>query len=410
MPSHRRRPARLALLASVTTAALIGTAVTLAGPSPTVQAATTGTAAVPATIPLTFTNNSGRGERIYVYNLGTELSTGRQGWADANGTFHPWPAGSPVPVPAPDASIAGPGAGQSMTIRLPKFSGRIYFSYGQKLDFRLATGGLVQPAVQNPSDPNRNILFNWSEYTLNDAGLWLNSTQVDMVSAPYAVGVKRPDGSVATTGRLKPGGYRGFLDSLRARPGGWGNLIRTRADGTVLRALAPGHGIEAGALPATVMDDYINRVWTKYATSTLTVTPFANQPSVKYFGRVSGGVMNFTDGTGAVVTSFQKPDSDSVFGCYKRLDAPNDQVRGPISRTLCAGYNRSTLLTNPNQPDSSSAGFYQDAVTNHYSREIHARMADGKAYGFAFDDVGAHESLVHDGNPQQAYVTLDPFD
>ena len=77
-----------------------------------------------------------------------------------------------------------------MTIRMPKFSGRVYFSYGQKLVFKLTTGGLVQPAVQNPSDPNRNILFNWSEYTLNDSGLWINSTQVDMFSAPYAVGVQ----------------------------------------------------------------------------------------------------------------------------------------------------------------------------------------------------------------------------
>ncbi|MBK3620203.1 sugar hydrolase, partial [Streptomyces sp. MBT98] len=50
-------------------------------------------AAVPATIPLTIKNDSGRADQIYVYNLGTELSTGRQGWADANGTFHPWPAG-----------------------------------------------------------------------------------------------------------------------------------------------------------------------------------------------------------------------------------------------------------------------------------------------------------------------------
>ncbi|MGW0028864.1 glycoside hydrolase family 64 protein [Streptomyces sp. NPDC003314] len=385
-------------------AALIGTGVTVAVSSDPVEAA------VPATIPLTFTNNSGRGEQVYVYNLGTELSTGRQGWADANGTFHPWPAGGSVPVPAPDASIAGPANGRSMTIRLPKFSGRIYFSYGQKLNFKLATGGLVQPAVQNPSDPNRNILFNWSEYTLNDAGIWLNSTQVDMVSAPYAVGVKRPNGSVANAGRLKPGGYRGFFDALRAQPGGWGGLIQTRSDGTVLRALAPGHGIEAGGLSAGVLNDYVNRVWSKYSTSTLTVTPFANQPSVKYYGRVSGNVMNFTNGAGQVVTSFQKPDSDSVFGCYKHLDAPNDQVRGPISRTLCAGYNRSTLLTNPNQPDASSANFYKDPVTNHYSRAIHERMVDGKAYGFAFDDVGAHESLVHDGNPQQAYVTLDPFD
>jgi hypothetical protein len=230
-----------------------------------------------------------------------------------------------------------------------------------------------------------------------------------MFSAPYAVGVRPPTGAVKATGHLKAGGYNGFYNALRGQPGGWGKLIQTRADGTVLRALAPGHGIEAGALPAGVMDDYVNRVWSKYTGSTLTVTPFANEPNTKYFGRVSGGVMNFTNSSGAIVTSFQKPDSDSIFGCYKRLDAPNDRVRGPISRTLCAGFNRSTLLTNPNQPDSGSAGFYQDVVTNHYSRKIHAQMADGKAYGFAFDDVGAHESLVHDGNPQQAYITLDPF-
>jgi hypothetical protein len=292
---------------------------------------------------------------------------------------------------------------------MPKFSGRLYFSYGQKLVFKLATGGLVQPAVQNPSDPNVNILFNWSEYTLNDSGLWINSTQVDMFSAPYAVGVKLSDGSTKTTGHLKSGGYNGFFTALKGQPGGWASLVQTRSDGTILRALAPGHGIEAGGLPATVMNDYVDRVWTKYASSTLTVTPFADQPNTKYSGKVSGNVMNFTDGSGAVVTSFQKPDSDSIFGCYKLLDAPNDQVRGPISRTLCAGYNRSTLLSNPNQPDSSSAGFYQDNVTNQYARKIHEQMADGNAYAFAFDDVGNHESLVNDGNPQQATITLDPF-
>ncbi|MGW0657396.1 glycoside hydrolase family 64 protein [Streptomyces umbrinus] len=366
-------------------------------------------AAVPTTIPLEIKNTSGRGDQVYIYNIGTLLSTGQQGWADANGTFHAWPAGGNPPTPAPDASIAGPANGQTKTIRMPKFSGRVYFSYGQKLVFKLTTGGLVQPAVQNPSDPNVNILFNWTEYTLNDAGLWINSTQVDMFSAPYAVGVKNTAGATKNTGHLKPGGYNGFFNALRGQPGGWANLIRTRSDGTVLRALAPGHGIEAGALPSTVMNDYINRVWSKYSTSTLTVTPFADQPGTKYYGRVSGNVMNFTNGSGAVVTSFQKPDSDSIFGCYKLLDAPNDLVRGPISRTLCAGFNRSTLLTNPNQPDTSSAGFYQDAVTNHYSRKIHAQMVDGKAYGFAFDDVGAHESLVNDNNPQTAYITLDPF-
>ncbi|MEU3097948.1 glycoside hydrolase family 64 protein [Streptomyces sp. NPDC006967] len=366
-------------------------------------------AAVPDTIPLTITNNSARGEQVYVYNLGTQLSTGRQGWADANGTFHPWPAGGNPPTPAPDASIPGPAAGQTKTIRMPKFSGRIYFSYGQKMVFKLTTGGLVQPAVQNPTDPNRNILFNWSEYTLNNDGLWINSTQVDMFSAPYTVGVQRADGSSLSAGRLKPGGYNGVFNALRGQSGGWASLIQTRPDGTVLRALSPLYGVETGALPASVMDEYINRVWQKYSGSTLTVTPFGDRPDVRYFGRVSGGVMHFTNSSGAVVTSFQKPDASSVFGCHRNLDAPNDQVRGPISRTLCAAFNRTTLFSNAQQPDASAAGFYQEPVTNHYSRIIHAHMADGKAYGFAFDDVGAHESLVHDGNPRQASLTLAPF-
>ncbi|NJP51816.1 sugar hydrolase [Streptomyces sp. SBST2-5] len=400
----RRALERRAAAAAPAVAALLAGSLMAAG-SP----AAADEAAVPATIPLKITNNSGRAEPLYVYNLGTDLASGRQGWADASGTFHPWPAGGNPPTPAPDASIPGPAPGQTVTIRLPKFSGRVYFSYGQKLVFKLATGGLVQPAVQNPSDPNRDILFNWSEYTLNDDGLWLNSTQVDMFSAPYSVGVLRGDGSSATTGKLDPGGYQGVLDALRAQPGGWGDLIQTRSDGTVLRALAPLYGLETGALPASVMDDYIDRVWQKYTTETLTVTPFADRPGTKFYGRVSDGVMNFTDGSGAVVTSFQKPDASSVFGCHGKLDAPNDQVRGPISRTLCAGFNRTTLLVNPDQPDPDAGAFYKDGVTNHYARVVHAHMADGKAYAFAFDDVGNHESLVHDGNPQEARITLEPM-
>ncbi|MFG3024044.1 glycoside hydrolase family 64 protein [Streptomyces sp. NPDC048254] len=380
----------------------IGLGTTLAGTGSQAQAA------VPSTIPPTISNNSGRGDQVYVYNIGTLLSTGQQGWADANGTFHAWPAGGNPPTDAPDASIAGPASGQTMTLQMPKFSGRVYFSYGQKLVFKLTTGGLVQPAVQNPSDPNRNILFNWTEYTLNDSGLWINSTQVDMFSAPYAVGVKAGDGSVKNTGHLEPGGYNGFFSALRGQPGGWANLIQTRSDGTVLRALAPGHDIEAGALPANVLDDYINRVWQKYSTSTLTVTPFGDQPNTKYYGRVSGNVLNFTNTSGAVVTTFQKPDADNIFGCYKLLDGPNDLVRGPISRTCAQASTAATLLPNPTQPDTSSSGFHADVVTNHYARKIHAQMAGGMAYAFAFDDVGNHESLVHDGDPQPAYITLDP--
>src|SRR3954451_2587868 len=137
---------------------LVAGAVTLGGGAAAVALAPGADAAVAgATIPVTITNSSGRGDQVFLYILGTNLANGRQGWADAGGTFHAWPAGGTPPTPAPDASIVGPANGQTKTIQLPKFSGRLYFSFGQKLDFRVTTGGLVQPAVQNPSDPNHNI-------------------------------------------------------------------------------------------------------------------------------------------------------------------------------------------------------------------------------------------------------------
>ncbi|MFT4284740.1 MAG: beta-1,3-glucanase family protein [Protaetiibacter sp.] len=371
-------------------------AITLAAPA----------AAVPATIPLTLTNDSGRGP-IYVYVLGERA--GVAGWADAGGTFHPWPGGlGPVPVPAPDASIAGPGPGQSLTIQLPQLSGRVYYSYGQKLNFQIVLDGkLVQPAIQNDNDPNRNILFNWTEFTLDPGGLWINSTQVDQFSAPYQVGVRRADGQVISTGMLKPGGYDAFFTGLQNA--GWGALIQRAPDGSILRAINPSHGIDVGKVSPANIDSYVTDVWNRYRTQDLVVTPFGDQPGLQYRGRVDGDTMSFRNGSGQVVASFAKPSASSVYGCQGDLFAPNDLVVGPIARTICAGLIRTTLLTNSNQPDANDASFYQDARTNQFARLAHAQMANGMAYAFAFDDVGNHESLVHDGNPTAAFIKLDPF-
>ncbi|MBB5135775.1 hypothetical protein HNP84_005519 [Thermocatellispora tengchongensis] len=364
-------------------------------------------AAVPATIPLVVKNDSGRSEPVYLYVLGSRAGT--LGYADAAGGFHPWTGGTIPPSPAPDVAIPGPANGQSKTIQIPRLSGRIYFSFGQKIRFFLTPTGLVQPAPWNPSDPNRDILFDWSEYTLDDGGLWLNSSQVDMFSVPHAVGVKSASGAVRSTGRLVAGGRDRVLDALQNQPGGWAGLVHRRADGLRVRALAPGKGIDAGVFGANTLDSYITRSWDAYRNATLIVTPFADRPGTRFHGRTHGDTMVFTDASGATVASFAKPSSADAFNCAGRLFAPNDQVVGPIARTLCAGLNRSTLATIPTQPSTDPGRFYQDAVTNHYARVIHANMADGKAYAFPFDDVGGFESLVHDANPTTAYITLDPF-
>jgi hypothetical protein len=380
----------------------------LAGIAGTVVA-TPARAVGPALLPVTVTNTTGRADAVHLYVIGVQLATGRLGYVTSGGAFVPWTGGQIPPSPAPDASIPGPGNGGSTTIQFPRgFSGRVYFALGQKLRFFLTPDGLVQPAPWAAGDANRDILFDWSEFTYNDSGLWLNSSQVDMFAVPHAVTVTGANGATKRTGDLVPNGRNAVIDGIRAQPG-WANTVHTRSDGTVLRVLAPGKAAGAGLLSPTYLDSYIAAAWNAYTTKTLTVVPFTDQPTTRYYGRTSGTTMTFTNGSGQVVASFNRPSSASVWGCDGDLPAPNDQVVGPISRTLCAALNRGTLGTIDTQPSTNTADFYRNNPTNQYARLIHANMVDGRAYAFAFDDVGGFESLVHDGDPRAAGLILSPF-
>ncbi|MEV4727270.1 beta-1,3-glucanase family protein [Micromonospora humida] len=363
----------------------------------------------PSPLPLTVTNDTGRAEAVHLYLLGVDLASGRLGYVTAGGVFTPWPAGGQPPTPAPDVAIAGPANGGSVTLRVPRgLSGRVYFSFGQKLRFSLTPDGLVQPAPWAAGDPNRDILFDWSEFTYNDAGLWLNSTQVDMFAVPHAVSVTGASGTTRRAGQLVSGGRQAVIDAVRAQPG-WADTVQTRSDGTVLRVLSPGKAVDAGRFASGYLDPYIDAAWRSYTTRTLTVTPFTDRPDVRYLGRTAGTTMTFTDPAGRQVATFTRPTSSDVWDCDGALAAPNDQVVGPIARTLCAALHRATLDTITTQPGGGPADFYRGTLTNHYSRIIHQHMVDGRAYGFAFDDVLAQESLVHDGDPRAAGLTLTPF-
>lgn len=363
----------------------------------------------PNLLPVTVTNNTGRGEAVHLYVIGIQLSSGRLGYVNQAGTFSPWTGGALPPAPAPDVSIPGAGNGGATTIQFPRgFSGRVYFSLGEKLKFFLTPDGLVQPAPWAGGDANRDILFDWSEFTYNDAGLWLNSSQVDMFAVPHAVSVTGASGAVRRTGDLVANGRDNVINTIRGTSG-LGNTVYSRSDGTVLRVLAPGKAAGAGLMSSTYLDPYISSAWNAYTGKTLTVVPFGDQPNTRYFGRTSGNVMRFTNSAGAQVASFNRPSSSSVWGCDGDLPAPNDQVVGPISRTLCAALNRGTLGTIDTQPSLNAADFYKNNPTNVYAKVIHANMQDGKAYAFAFDDVGAFESLVHDGDPRSAGLHLTPF-
>ena len=371
---------------------------------PTAQAATG-----PDVLPLTVTNNSGRGEAVHLYVLGE--SGGKLGFVTESGTFTPWSGGANPPVPAPDVSIDGPANGASKTIGVPRgLSGRMYMSFGDKLDFKLSQdGGLVQPAPWAAGDANSDILFDWSEFTYNDAGVFLNSSQVDMFAVPHEVSVTGSDGRTQATGELKPGGRDAVVEAMKDDPE-FAKLVQTGDDGTVLRVLSPGKGADGGSFDPDYLASYIDEAWAAYTDTDLVVKPFADQPDKVFKGRTAGDVMTFTDSTGAQVATITKPTTADIWGCDGNLAAPNDLVVGPIARSLCAALQRTTLGTQEVEPSTDPATFYRHDPTNEYAKAIHEQMVDGKAYAFAFDDVANQESLVHDGAPTSIGITLTPFE
>lgn len=376
----------------------------------------------PDTLPITFTNNTGSSEPIYIQITATD-NTGsgsdNLGYVDSAGTFHKWPATSGTdPVDAPDISIDGPSQGQSTTIKVPtNVSGRIYYSVGQKMQFRIVGTdggtGLVQPAPWADGDASASQFFDWTEFTYNGTGnqypgLWLNSTQVDQFAIPAAVGVTGDSGT-HTAGTLVDGGRQQVIKALEGSSD-WAGTVVKNDSGDVLRVLSPGHAASVGKLSSSYLDREISDAWSAYSGRTLTVAPFSDRPDTKFYGTTSGDVMTFTDGSGAQVATFTKPSSADVWGCDGNLAAPNDDVVGPIARTLCAGLNRGTLGGSDAEPVTDPAQFYQNSEgLNLYAKSVHQAMTDGKAYAFAFDDVASQASIVEEAHPTSASIELQPL-
>ena len=397
LSSTSRRPGSAVLAGLLVVAATALATVATAAP----------TNAAAGTVPLTVTNAGDAGP-LHLYVLGTDLTTGRQGYVTSEGRFTPWTLPSADGVTsAPDVAIDGPASGAQLPISLPRnVSGRLYFSYGAPLSLGLTRGGLVQPAPWNAGDPNASTLLDWSEFTYDAGGLWLNSSQVDQFAIPHEVSVTGADGRTRRTGGLSPARFASAVAEILAAPG-FGRTAMCAGDGSLLRVLSPGKATATGRMDPAYLNPAIDAAWSG-AGGVIRIAPFGADPARTYVGRGAGSQMTFTDSTGRLVAAFGKPTSLDVWECAGALTAPNDAVVGPIARTLCAALHRGTLGSGAVEPVTDPAAFYRVAVSDHYAGAIHAAMSDHLAYGFAFDDVANQESLVHDPNPVSAGIVLQP--
>ncbi|MGW4230369.1 beta-1,3-glucanase family protein [Streptomyces sp. NPDC004980] len=400
-PRHQRDLSRRKLLTALAGAAVAVPAVAVIAPhalaskDPSAGATNAATGA----LPLTIVNNSGSftNSSVHVYVVGNQ--DGRQVRLTPEGTLAPISLSDNGADGFTDYSIALSGSGETR-LSLPYMSGRIYVALGGKLKFKAVADGNGNAALQYPagwvaSDPNYAVLHDCAEFTYNAAGMFCNTTMVDMFSVPMSIGLTGAKDQ--TTGTLRDGGRAQAFAAVGRIPEFAPLVVDDR------RIIAPGHGLDAGIFAKDYFAPYVDEVWSTYTGRDLTVTTDAGA----FTGRVRGDRFVFG---GPASVSFDRPSTRDVLFCDGKLAAPNDGTTGPVAAVLGAGFNRSTLISHPAQPTTDPAAFYRTSpLTNHYSAAIHAATQDGKAYGFAFDDVADFASYIQDTAPAGARLTLTPF-
>ncbi|MFE9877526.1 beta-1,3-glucanase family protein [Streptomyces sp. NPDC005784] len=397
-PRHQRNLTRRKVLFALGGAAVAAPAVEAIAPYAMAGTTDASTKAAAGSLQLTIVNNSGSfgNASVYMYVVGNQ--DGQQVRVTQDGTLAPISLSDNGADGFTDYALTLAGSGETR-LSLPYMSGRIYVSLGAKLKFKAVKDGNGNAALQYPagwvtSDPSFGVLHDCAEFTYNSAGMFCNTTMVDMFSVP--VSIRLNGDKEQTTGTVRDGGRAAAFAA-----------VKQNADFAPLvvddvRIIAPGHGLDSGLFAKDYFAPYIDEVWSTYTGKDLTVTTNAGT----FTGRVRADRFTF-DGPASV--SFAKPSTRDVLFCDGNLAAPNDGTTGPVAAVLGAGFNRSTLLSNPAQPTTSAADFYRTDLTNHYSKAVHAATEDGRAYGFAFDDVADFASYIQDTAPTAIRLTLTPF-
>jgi hypothetical protein len=286
-------------------------------------------------------------------------------------------------------------------------SGRMYVSLGEQvyLTFNMAADGRVGyagPDLNNPTDPNQDVLFEFLEFTIINKEFWGNTSRVDFFSFPIVAMLWGNRGW--TNGQYYEDyfaivGDQGNRDQIfNAFRNEVPNEFKTLV--TYKRILAPcKKSFNRGAQYEHYFDNYINEFWNKYTYEDLVFSCDAGT----FRGRVNGNAMRFTcDGSNKVYTIY-KPTTQDVLegkGNFNRGNA-RELV---IEAQLCAAFNRG-VATEPHNYNNEWA-YYRSSVANHYSGFFHNHAIDRFAYGFCYDDVFDHSTLLHFTNPTGLNIEL----
>ncbi|KAK3944595.1 hypothetical protein QBC46DRAFT_438930 [Diplogelasinospora grovesii] len=411
---------------SSTTSANTTNVATGASPTKSKQLSTGGVSARVAsttnnTLTIALQNNT-TSTNVWAYITGLDINNNNAVFMlESDGATGYYPT-SPPNIQSPLAQnchiqLGNPGTYRTVTV--PQLAGgRIWFCRDNQLTFLLNPGpALVEPSVTNPSDPNYDFYWSFAEFTFNSFQVFANITYVDFVSLPVSLALQDETGATQLVPGIPSTGLDTVCSGLVAQHNtdgaGWDQLVvksSSSGTGANLRALSPNSGIVMNrSLFNGYYQPYVNAVWAKYASTPL------NLDTQGQWGVVTGVVGS--DGTFSFgsVGSFPQPSAADIFSCSTGAFAAypqNTDEMGNITARLAAAFNRSTLLIDADQPTGEQVGtYYQNAITNHYSRIVHAANPDGHGYAFPYDDVAPSDAAnvagtVASGNPSILAVSV----
>jgi hypothetical protein len=300
---------------------------------------------------------------------------------------------------------------QAGSVTIPPInSARLMLSVGGPMFIRVNQDingniGYAGANIENPTDPNIDVTFDFMEMAIvPETGFFGNTTRVDQFGFPVTLRLQGLGGFDQTVGETAT---RASLFSA------WASAVPAQFQGLAqapyspYRIIAPAHAsFNAGKANANYLDAYIQGLWTKYASQTLT---FTDQQGT-FSGHVVGGKFQFTDGQGTYTIQRAPTTAEALLGSGVLNDATG-QTPGTagydkqlqIQAQMCAAINRH-IVEDPAHWYTPS--FFYATPSNSYSKFWHDHSLNSLAYGFAYDDVGGFSSSLHTAAPTIATVTV----
>jgi hypothetical protein len=380
-------------------------------------------------------------DKVFYVLIGKDWNTHQYVRADMRGNWIPISmADNTIPVPNRDIPFADYSitlAQAKSLVLAPVESARIYMSVGKPVLMQVNTNILGQiayaaPGLDNSTDPNLGVTFDFGEFNINQPGtpyqgIYVNTGRVDFFGFPLQLNVTGLDGFNATVGEA----LTESRDELFARyalevPAEFRGL--SQAPYAPYRIMAPAHAsfdngvdvktggqVRTRGANASYLDAYITQVWEQYKTQNLVI----NLPGWPSFtGRVgSDNVMTFTDSAGSYKIRNKPSTTEVMLGNGVLDDATGTDIGTPAGKLahdkqlqlqaqVCAALNRHVAEQTFDKWWNGAFFYPTGKAANWFVKFWHEHSLNGLAYGFSYDDVGGFSPSIYTPSPVAVTYTI----